>query len=75
MRGVLIQEQNGICGDYAKDNDQWGCGLPLDAASAAVDHIIPASQGGNDGWANLQALHRQCNSRKGGHEKVSQGRV
>jgi 5-methylcytosine-specific restriction protein A len=29
-----------------------------------VDHIVPRSGGGRDGWANLQTLCASCHSRK-----------
>lgn len=31
---------------------------------ASIDHIIPRSKGGRTRWANVQLMHRNCNSKK-----------
>lgn len=31
---------------------------------ATLDHIIPRSKGGRTRWANVQLMHRNCNSKK-----------
>ena len=61
----LIFEQLGLCGNPQKDLNDWGCGKPLAAEDAHVDHILPVSRGGTNALANLQALHAVCNLRKG----------
>jgi 5-methylcytosine-specific restriction endonuclease McrA len=44
--------------------------------SFEVDEIIPISKGGSPtDRANLQAVHRICNQRKGNKIKVNDGRV
>mgnify|MGYP002621032842 FL=1 len=40
-----------------------GLGVPGDPLT--VDHIVPLSKGGTNDLANLQVLHRSCNSSKG----------
>ncbi len=63
-----IVAQNGKCGDPQKDPTGKGCGrnlLALPAVSIHVDHIVPRSKGGRDGWENCQALCSDCNLRAG----------
>ena len=33
----------------------------------AADHIVPASDGGDNIWSNYGSLCRSCNARKGNH--------
>lgn len=57
------------------ERDGWMCGIcgkpiPRDAVwpdrqSPSLDHVIPLSKGGEHSWANAQAAHLSCNSRKG----------
>lgn len=57
------------------DRDDWICqichtDIPRDAvwpdrASAAMDHIVPLSKGGEHSYANCQASHFSCNAKKG----------
>lgn len=57
------------------DRDDWICqichsDIPRDAAwpdpmSASMDHIKPLSKGGDHSYANCQASHFACNTRKG----------
>ena len=44
-------------------NECRGMGVPGDPLT--VDHIIPIAKGGTNDLANLQVLHRSCNSSKG----------
>lgn len=47
------------------DRDGWTCVTCGTHADLSVDHILPVSRGGSDDDANLQAMCRPCNSRKG----------
>ena len=53
------EEQGGICPL---------CLLPLDLTVANIDHIIPLRISRSTGMANLQAVHPQCNVKKGSLE-------
>ena len=56
------------------ERDHWTCQLcgehidqtmkSPDPMSPTWDHIVPLSEGGDHTWANLQAAHYGCNSRK-----------
>lgn len=61
--------------NYVYERDGWMCQLcgeplarhekvPHDFAPT-LDHIIPLSRGGTHEYANVQAAHFICNSRKG----------
>lgn len=41
------------------------CGESLVWWKATIDHIIPRSKGGTDAEWNLQAVHHDCNGRRG----------
>lgn len=41
------------------------CGVPIDALSVSLDHIVPASRGGSLGLDNLTPCCAQCNRTKG----------
>lgn len=57
------------------ERDKWVCqlcgGRVLESLSGmhpdgpTVDHIVPLSRGGWDGWDNVQLAHRRCNVAKG----------
>lgn len=57
------------------ERDGWRCALcggqVLESLSGmhpdgpTVDHIVPLSRGGWDGWDNVQLAHRRCNVAKG----------
>lgn len=57
------------------ERDKWVCqlcgGQVLESLSGmhpdgpTVDHIVPLSRGGWDGWDNVQLAHRRCNLAKG----------
>ena len=56
------------------------CGQPLDHAAdprsrwaPSADHIVPLSQGGGHGLANLRAVHYGCNSGRGDGVTVGRG--
>ena len=52
----LLKSQNGKCnhcGLTFRDGDVW-----------EIDHIIPRSLGGDNGYANLHLLHRHCHDTK-----------
>jgi hypothetical protein len=46
------------------ERDEWQCQY-CGAIANAVDHIIARSRGGKNGWENLVAACKPCNSRKG----------
>jgi RNA-directed DNA polymerase len=53
---TLLKRQKGKCAH---------CGLYLTEESVLeVDHIIPKSKGGKNGYKNLQLLHRHCHDEK-----------
>jgi RNA-directed DNA polymerase len=57
----LMKVQKGKCprcGLLFKSGDVW-----------EVDHATPRSQGGSDGYGNLQALHKHCHHRKTAAER------
>jgi RNA-directed DNA polymerase len=57
---TLIKRQNGkcvSCGLYLKPEDKL-----------EVDHLIPKSKGGKDGYNNLQLLHAHCHHKKSAKE-------
>ena len=48
----VVEGQNGLCGDPAKDRNGKGCGCYLYAfppTAVHLDHIVPQSRGGTDG--------------------------
>lgn len=52
----LMKAQKGACPR---------CGLLFKSGdSLEVDHFIPSSQGGSNGYGNLQLLHKHCHHRK-----------
>ena len=53
---TLLKRQKGRCAhcdNYLKDGD-----------SIEVDHTVPTSMGGKDGYSNWQLLHRHCHDKK-----------
>jgi RNA-directed DNA polymerase len=59
----LLKRQKGQCARcelYFKPDD-----------TLQVDHIVPAAQGGADGYDNWQLLHTHCHHRKTAQEKLS----
>jgi 5-methylcytosine-specific restriction endonuclease McrA len=55
----LADRQNGICPECNKDLLRAGGPTPH------VDHLIPWTQGGDNGEFNLRLLHARCNLLKG----------
>lgn len=53
---VLVERDRGRCGV---------CGLPVRAADASVDHILPVSKGGAHSYANTRLAHLRCNKVRG----------
>jgi 5-methylcytosine-specific restriction endonuclease McrA len=57
----------GLLGDEAfwldvLDGDP--CAYCGERFASAVDHIVPSSEGGEDGWGNLTGACKSCNSQK-----------
>ncbi len=38
------------------------CGLKMEKREATIEHLVPRSQGGNHGMANLALAHSRCNT-------------
>lgn len=41
------------------------CGREFSDGLLTRDHVVPISRGGRDGWSNVVAACKQCNTRKG----------
>lgn len=55
-RECRVERDRGRCGV---------CGLPVRAADASVDHILPVSKGGAHSYANTRLAHLRCNKVRG----------
>jgi len=55
-RDIVFSRSEGRCGI---------CGLELLRSDFTVDHVVPLARGGEHSYANTQASHKKCNSRKG----------
>jgi 5-methylcytosine-specific restriction endonuclease McrA len=42
----------------------WYCHLPIGPIGSHIDHVVPRSAGGDDGFFNLALACRQCNFAK-----------
>ena len=45
--------------------DDYTCQYCGSTKNLTIDHVIPKSKGGNNGWTNLVACCQRCNSNKG----------
>lgn len=55
---------------FARDDHRCQyCGARADS----IDHVVPRSRGGGDGWDNLAAACRDCNSRKRNRTPIEAG--
>lgn len=52
---VLLEMDDGVCGV---------CGEDVNPFDFDMDHVIPASKGGEHSYANMQIAHPACNQRK-----------
>jgi 5-methylcytosine-specific restriction endonuclease McrA len=51
---------------YERDEGRCSyCGRMLMRNEATIDHVVPKSRGGADGWTNLVLACEPCNTRKG----------
>jgi 5-methylcytosine-specific restriction endonuclease McrA len=48
---------------FKRDNHQ--CGYCSSQKNLTIDHVIPKSRGGSNGWNNLVTCCSRCNSFKG----------
>jgi 5-methylcytosine-specific restriction endonuclease McrA len=53
---VVLERDDGVCGI---------CGGDVDPMNFDVDHVVPLARGGEHSYANVQAAHPPCNTRKG----------
>jgi len=64
LRAYILRRDRGRCQHIREDT-----GKPCNQPATHVDHIIPNSEGGTDGYNNLQALcawhHQQKSGREG----------
>lgn len=58
IRARVLKRDGGVC---QVPSGSGICGAPANT----VDHIVPASRGGDDGDANLRAACARCNHRLG----------
>ena len=68
---TLIQKYGGKCP---------GCDIMVSLThdapdQATVDHVVPLSKGGSEGFDNLQLLCRQCNHDKGDTLLLEDGEI
>lgn len=71
-KGIGIGQRDGSSMGYVDLRDYLGepsicylCGDSLTWGTAAIDHVVPLSQGGANAIENLQWAHRVCNLVKG----------
>ena len=52
---------------FARDENRCQyCGKRFPTSELSLDHVLPASQGGETSWSNLVCACTACNKRKGG---------
>ena len=51
---------------FARDNNTCQyCGKKFPPAELSLEHVVPKSQGGENGWTNIVCACTNCNKRKG----------
>lgn len=59
-----------LCGDTMAKPIIGAPGGNQDPEYPTIDHVVPASQGGDRSFANIMLAHARCNSARGNNAEV-----
>jgi 5-methylcytosine-specific restriction endonuclease McrA len=59
---------------FARDENRCQyCGQRFETDELSIDHVVPLSRGGSNGWSNIVCACTGCNKRKGGRTPQQAG--